>query len=1054
MKSKHLGYLIIPGLALVGATNARQLGEPSPKPIFGARSVAISPDGKQLAFSYLGDIWVVSSAGGRAIPVTTHVEMDDNPVWSPDGKWIAFSSNRTGNDDIFIVPSDGGESRRITWHSGGDVPSDWTPDGKKILFRSTRDGQDNGLFSIDVKTGSFARLMMDSTAVRNPIASNDGTMVAYQRSGFAWYRPRYQGSGAAQLWTIDTSTKKAKPVRDNGFQHLWAAFNPDGKSLMTVTVGEKTPSSSYMNKPIPKVVDNVNRTPNVYKIDLSGKAVRMTNFVGGGVRFLSVAEQAGTTAFEYEGNVYTMAPGAEPQKVSIIASTDDKINYEERLVLTNGVSDASLTPAGDKVAFSVRGEIWTVPVKKGKGPNANDATQMTDWAGLDESPLWAPDGKSFFFTSDREDSERLYRMDAETKAVTTISAVGSDVSVVTFSPDKRTLYWWQSGKDGGLYSAAVAGGAPKKVAGGQASIGTAYAWSPDGRYLAYSKPTGGTLINMAPPINIWIFDSQTGTEVNVTRLNAMHTDPVWSPDGKYLFFSSNRDGSNVIYALPLRAEDARDTELELKYEKPTSPVKVEIDFQDIQYRMRRVISQSPQGNMRMNSDNGNLYFLSEGDVWQASYDGNEVRRITGGGGVQSFEPNGDFSQLLLVRGGTIGLLNLRSPQFPVMPVDFRSDWTRDIRNERKAAFAQLWRNFNSRFYDPNMHGRDWSAIRKRYEPMLASVGHRNEFATVCNLMVGELESSHSEVGPAGGGVRGESSAHLGVAFDYTYSGPGIKIGLVPDRTPGSFAKTKLNPGEYIMAINGKDVTTNEALYRDVLNEQEGRDLTLLVSKTPTKTGAREVKYRALSGGQWNAILYRNRIEARQKYVAEKSGGKIAYMHISGMGGNNFTTFNREAWEFIDGKKAAIIDVRNNGGGNIADALVDMLERVPHSYYQARDQDAGLAPGNSWNLPTVVMHAESSFSNAEMFPSAMKSRKLATLVGVPTPGYVIWTYGLPLIDGTGARMPNSGAYRLDGSPLENMGEVPDFIVPLTYEDYLAGRDPQLDKAIEILLGKIK
>ncbi|MBX3119766.1 MAG: PD40 domain-containing protein [Fimbriimonadaceae bacterium] len=1053
MKPKYLSLILVPALALSASSDARQLGDPKPKNILGARSISISPDGTRVAFSYLGDVWVVSSEGGRAVPVTTHIEMDDNPIWSPDGKWIAFSTNRNGADDIYVVPADGGESRRLTWFAGSDVASDWTPDGKQLLFRSTRDAQDNGLFSLDVRTGAFARFLIDQTTVRNPIMSNDGTMVAYNRNGFPWYRARYQGTGASALWLFDTTSKKARALRDNQFQHLWAGFNPDGKSLMTVTVSEKTPSASFLDKPIPKNVDNVNRTPNVYKIDLNGRTVRMTNFVGGGVRYLSVARNAGTAAFEYEGYVYTMTPGGEPKKIDIIASTDDKVNYQERLILTDGVSDAALNPASDKVAFTVRGEIWTVPVKKGKGPNANDATQLTDWAGSDQEPLWTPDGKSIFFTSDREDSDRLYRMDVATKAVTAVSAPGSDVSVVTLSPDKKSVYWWQTGTNGGLYGALVAGGAPKKITGSQSSVGTPYAWSPDGRYLAYSRQTGGTVINMAPPVNIWIFDSTTGKEINVTRLNAQHGDPLWSPDGRYLFFSSNRDGGSAIYALPLKAEDARETELELKYEKPKEAVKVDIDFDDIHRRMRRVISQSPQGNLRMNPENGTLYFRSEGDVWMASYDGSEVRRISQGGGLQSFEPNADYSQFLLVKGGNISLLNPKPPQFQVSQVEFRADWSRDVRKERQAAFSQFWRNFNSRFYDPNMHGRDWMALRKRYEPMLSSVGHRNEFATVLNMMVGELESSHSEVGPAPGNPQGENSAHPGFTIDYSYSGPGIKIAEVPRYAPGSYAKTKLGAGEYVMAINGTDVSANEALFRDVLNAQDGRDITLLVNKTPTKSGAREVKYRALSGGAWNGIQYRNRIEDRQKYVEEKSGGRIAYFHISGMGGNNFTTFNREAWEFIDGKKAAIIDVRNNGGGNIADSLVDMLERVPHSYYQARDQEAGLAPANSWNIPTVVMHAETSFSNAEMFPAAMKARKLATLVGVQTPGYVIWTYGLRLIDGTSARMPNSGSYRMDGSPMENLGQMPDVNVPLTYEDYLAGRDPQLDKAIEILLGKM-
>jgi tricorn protease len=327
-------------------------------------------------------------------------------------------------------------------------------------------------------------------------------------------------------------------------------------------------------------------------------------------------------------------------------------------------------------------------------------------------------------------------------------------------------------------------------------------------------------------------------------------------------------------------------------------------------------------------------------------------------------------------------------------------------------------------------------------------------AIVLNQMVGELESSHSEISPAGGNPPSASSAHPGFTFDYTYAGPGIRIKEVPKRAPGSFAKTKLEAGEYVLAINGKDVTASESLWRDVLNDQVGRDLVLTVNKTASKTGAREVKYRALSGGEWTQILYLNRIDARRKYVEEKSKGKLTYVQIAGMGGGNYDLFMKQFWQFIQGKKGVIIDVRDNGGGNISDRLIDVVERMPHSYYQDRDREALLAPGQTWAMPTVVMHAESSFSNAEMFPYAMKSRRLATLVGMPTPGYVIWTSGLDLVDGTGARMPGSGVYRLDGSPLEDMGQEPDIKVDWPVEDYLAGKDPQLDKAIEVLLEKVK
>ncbi|RYG44528.1 hypothetical protein EON79_14705 [bacterium] len=450
-------------------------------------------------------------------------------------------------------------------------------------------------------------------------------------------------------------------------------------------------------------------------------------------------------------------------------------------------------------------------------------------------------------------------------------------------------------------------------------------------------------------------------------------------------------------------------------------------------------------------ETGAILFMSEGDVFRADYDGSNPRRLTQGGGVQSIELNPDGT-LSVIRNGTLNVMRHRAPQAPVENVAFRADWTRDVRKERRAAFQQFWREFNRGFYDANFHGRDWVALRKKYERYLPSVGHRAEFATILNEMVGELESSHSEVGAAGGGPRSQSSAHLGFLVDYTYDGPGIKVRAVPERTPGWYAKSKLNPGDVVMTINGKDVRPDEALYRDVLNEQVGRELNLKVRGTDGTV--REVKYRAPSGGEMSAIAFNTRLENRRRYVEQKSGGKLTYAHIAGMSGGELERFNQQVWQRMPGKKGLIIDVRNNGGGNTSDQIIDILERRPNAYYQLRDEAPILGPGQAPNVPMVVMHAETSYSNAEMYPSAMKARGLAKLVGKPTPGYVIYTGGFTLVDGTSARMPGTGTFRLDGSPLENMGQVPDFDVDITPEQYMAGIDPQLDKAIEVLMRDVK
>ncbi|MFN8220301.1 MAG: S41 family peptidase [Fimbriimonadales bacterium] len=1036
-------------IALVPVFAFSQLEAPKPKEIVGPRNLALSPDGSRLAFTYRGDVWVAPTSGGRAVPVTDNVEMDDYAVWSPDGQWIAFASNRNGNNDIYVVPAEGGESRRLTWFSGNDTPKGFTPDGKQIIFSSTRDKAYNGVYLLDVKSLKIQEAFLDMMSVSNPSVSPDGKEILYNRLNiFPWNRPRYQGSGAAQLWRFDRSTGKRIQIRSNGFQHLWPQWSGEGNAVYTVTVGEKTPSSSYIDKPIPKNVDNVARTPNVYKVGLDGGAKRLTSFVGGsGARFLTAAKDL--LAFERDGKAYTLVPGQEPKAVSLTASLDDKQAAEERLIMDTGAAEMAMSPKADKVAFQIRGELWLIPTKKGKGPNANDAVQLTDWAGTDEQPLWNPDNKNLFFVSDRDGAERIYSMDTETKAVKPITTADYDCFGLKLTPDRKKLSYWMAGPQGGLFTIDIAGGTPTRIL--ERPYGDDYAWSPDGRYLAYVRPIMNSGFNFWDNgSSLWVKDLQGTANQNVTNLNFDHGNPAWSADGKYLYFASTREGGGV-FALPVRAEDARAVELELKFEKTTP--KIDFDFMDTENRIRKLAGAPGRTRIVADPVNGDVYYNVGGDLWKVGYNGEDGRGITGGGGIGGFELSEDNNLLWFTKGGVLSSVNLRDGRFTPASYAFRADWLRNVRAERLAAFNECWRVYNRTFYDPNFHGRDWAEIKTRYQPLLDSVGHRNEMATVLNMMIGELESSHSEVGPAPGNPRGQSTAHLGFTIDYSYQGPGLKIAEVPDRTPGSYAKTRLGAGEYVVAVNGVDVNPDENLSK-LLNEQAGRDLTLLVNKTPSRTGAREVKYRALGNGEIGGIEYRNQIDKRRKYVEQKSGGKLTYIHIAGMGGGNLETFNREAWQYIQGKEGVIIDVRGNGGGNIADVLLDMIERKPQMRYLPRDGEEQSAPGTVWNRPTVVMHNETSFSNAEMFPAAMKSRKLGTLVGMPTPGYVIYTGGSRLIDGTSIRIPGTGVYRLDGSPTENMGQEPDYRVDITPEQFFRGEDPQLDKAIDVLLRQTK
>jgi tricorn protease len=1014
--------------------------------VIGARSLALSPDGTKLAFSYLGDIWVAPITGGQAIAVTNNVELDDNPFWSPDGKQIAFSTNRFGNNEIMVVNANGGRPKRVTWHSGSDVPTGWTPDGKSVLLTRTMDDAYRGVYKINVETGQIGQYFLDNFGVGNAQETPDDNKIVYTRLGFPNSRPRYQGSAASSLYYFDVKDKTRNEIRNNGFQHLWPRVTNAG--IYTITMTDFVPSSSTLQKNVGKVSFTVGGTPNVYRTDLNGNAKRLTNFAGDGARYLAASGDGKTLAFERDGDVYTLVPGAQPKKIEIEINADDKVSTEERLVITEGAQNPTLSADGSTVVFVGANELWSVPVKKGEGPNKDDATQLTDWAGLDAQPYFVPDGKAVFFVSDRDGAEKLYRMELATKKVTAITTEEANVENIQLTPDKKSIVFQLYGKNGGLYKVGVEGGTPVKVLDRPGRSGLDYSISPDGRYIAYVENLENSgYYYWDQGNNVFIVDTTSGTKVNVTQLNARNGSTLWTPDGKYLAFYSNRSSDGVYY-LPLQAEETRANEIKLKFEKPKDAVKVDIDFTDIETRARRVIT-GPASPIAFDTEDGSMIYTAPDGVYKADYSGENPRKITGPSNSATLTE--DNKNLLVTQAGRMFLVALKVPGNPATPITFRADFSQDITKVRKAAFNQFWRAYNDGFYDPNFHGRDWLELKKKYEKFLPSVGHRAEMATVLGLMVGELECSHSEVSSAFSPVRSLSSAHPGFSFDYSFAGPGIKIKDVPRKTPGSFAKTKLSPGEVVLKINGKDAAINESLYRDILNEQSGREITLSVQGADGKV--RDVKYRAISGGEYSGIVNSNRLEDNRKYVEKQSAGKLSYVHIAGMDEGSLQRFQQQVWQFAKEKKGMIIDVRGNGGGNTADRIIDILERKSNMNYIPRDEKGFSGPGQVLDMPIVILMGENSFSNAEMFPQAMKSRGLAKLVGRRTPGYVVYTSGFELVDGTGARMPGTGVWRLDGTSLENDGVKPDFDVTQSADQFFSGVDPQLDKAIAVL-GKGK
>jgi len=1028
-----------------------------------AREPAPSPDGSAIAFSYMGDIWRVPAEGGRAVRLTVHESYDDLPAWSPDGKTIAFSSDRAGNDDVYLMDATGGPVTQLTCHDAWDAVQCWSPDGGRVLFVSRRDTTENEPYEMPVGGGMPRRLVADDAY--NIAVTPDGDWITFVTGSSSWWRKHYRGSASRDIWVRAYDGGASYRLVDwpmDDDRPMWSA---DGRTLYFMSERDDGVPNIWMAEvefPEPAAGE-----PRI----VSGPS-QLTFHTEDGVQKAEISADGTLIAYEWNAGIWAVdTRGGEPYEVAIDAPSDDKWNEDLRYTLSNSVSQYALSPDEDQLAYIARGELFVCPLEDG---DPGRSMRITTTPAREKDPAWMPDGETLLFSSDRNGNYDIFAVrsaeDGEPmlgralkRTVTQLTEADEDDDSPYIAPDGETVAFLR-GPD--VLWLMDAGGGNQRQRLPDADI-LHMDWSPDSEWIALSRT------NLGHKEDIYVLRADGGEPVNVTLHPNDDFQPRWTDDGKRMTFASRTDdGQYMLKYIWLTREDywmsseereeaakeargASDDEDDESDEKPG--VEVVIDFDDIHERTARVMNMRGGYDFYGQTPDGHYFAFPSGtlggtDLWLVDWEGTRLHQVTeGGSSPEAIVWSADGETCYYLSHGRIRSVSIDSDGdiSGRGGLSVSAPMTVDISEERRQIFNEAWRMLLDGFYDEQFHGVDWVAVRDKYEPWALAAYTEEEFRTVIREMIGELNASHLGVYKWGGG--GINTGRLGIRHAEGYEGPGVRVRAVIPNGPAD--RAGIVAGEYITAIDGTAIGTGDN-YFCRLTDTSGEKILITVAESSSGKNAREVEIRPVGGGAIRRLSYDDRIRTNRRKVEEMTGGRIGYLHIAGMGVGNLFQFQEDLFAQGTGKDGLIIDIRGNGGGSVHDEILKFLDRRAYGYTTGRTRPPTANPLELWSKPLVLLIDETCYSDAEIFPMGWKALDLGPVVGVPTYGAVIGTNDLPLIDGTMFRVPGSGWFDLTDRNLENWGIEPDIYVESPPEEASLGRDAQLETAVETILGEIE
>lgn len=1098
MKKKLIPILLL-GTAAVSANAGEALW---------LRDVKISPDGSRIVFAYKGDIYTVPVSGGEARRLTTQSSYEEKPVWSPDGRQIAFASDRHGNADIFIMDANGGQATRLTSNSAAEYPESFTPDGKEVLYSANIQAPTkSAMFPTGRMTQLYA-VSTDGTRTRQVLGTPaqmtaftpDGKMLYQDVKGFEdEWRKHHTSSVTRDIWMYDPATGKHTNITDRPGEDRNPVLSPDGKTVYFLS-------------------ERNGGTFNVWAFPAGNPADarQVTDFTVHPVRFLSSAAD-GRLAFTYDGEIYTMLPGkGKPEKIKVEVLADDEPKTEKIGVSTN---QAVVSPDGKSVAFASRGDIFVTSVEY------PTTVQVTHTPAAEGQISWGSDNRTLYYTSERSGHKNIYRATMSRKedpnfpnataikeepmfdvaAPKAITDPVTEYSRPLISPDGKKMAFVKDRNQ--LMVMDLDSRKVKQLTKGETfpgqEDGMVSVWSPDSRWLAIEL-----IPEMRDPYSdIALLNVETGEITNITRSGYFCSSPRFVLDGNAIIYLTDRYGmrsqaswgsqddlmivflnreardrfmlSEEDYALLKDAEkkqkedakkdDGKDKDKKGKKDKKekedkdgdkgddkkkdeSKPINVELDGIDTRI-MRLTPYSSNLSDAIVTADGDNLYYMCafEGgyDLWKLPLRKREPKLVSKLNSSH-IRLQADKDGNIFLTGGKLQKLDPKSDKLTAISVNATHDIDRAA--EREAMFDYVTVEEGARFYNKGMHGVDWPAMTAAYRKFLPHINNNADFAELLSELLGELNVSHT-----GGRFRGnygsnpDRTASLGLLYDVAYDGAGLKVEEVIANGPFDRASSKICEGSVITAINGEEIKLGETGATQ-LNNIAGKK-TLVAFTTPGGEKVEEVIL-PVSSGRISELMYDRWVRQREADVQKWSNGRLGYVHIASMDDTSY----RPMYEALLGKynncDGVVIDIRWNGGGRMHEDIEMLFTGEKYLTQEIRGKDVCDMPSRRWNKPSIMLVAEPCYSNAHGTPWVYQHQKIGKVVGMPVPGTMTSVNWVTMQDPSMVfGIPVIGYRTAEGNYLENTQLEPDVKVANDPATIVKGEDTQLRTAVETLLRDI-